>query len=82
METVEAMAERIYGPRQKQERPPKKKKEPRTQSIDNAERVKLFLAEHPHAKVREVAEALTISLTTAKKWVQRVREKDEQKEAQ
>jgi uncharacterized protein len=82
IETVEAMADRLYGPRQKQERPPKKKKEHRAQSIDNAERVKQFLADHPHAKAREVAEALTISMTTANKWMQRVREKGEQKEAQ
>ncbi len=82
IETVEAMADRLYGPRQKQERPPKKEKKPRDHTPANAERVQLFLAEHPHAKTREVAEALTISLTTANKWIRRVREESEEKEAQ
>jgi predicted nuclease of restriction endonuclease-like RecB superfamily len=92
METVEAMAQRVYGPRQKRERTPKKRRKAKRpggsdeinegeqpeeqggQSTDNFERVKLFLAEHPGAKVREVAQALAISRTTANKWMTRLRE--------
>ena len=81
METVEAMAERVYGPRRKPERKPAKEKKPRKPTIDNHERVRLFLAEYPNAKTREVAEALAMSRTTASKWVQQVREKSEGQEA-
>ena len=34
----------------------------------NGERVKAYLADHPKATLREIAEALTISVTTARKW--------------
>ncbi len=102
MDTVEEMADRIYGPRQKPQhksekrRPAKKPRgsnstneseQPKEQDaqetkaeeqdrqiMDNYERVKLFMAEHPKAKVREVAEALAISMTTANKWMSRLRE--------
>jgi hypothetical protein len=39
----------------------------------NYERVKAYLAVHPDAKVREVAEVLEISVSTANKWMIRVR---------
>ncbi len=39
----------------------------------NFERVRRYLADHPDAKVREVAKALTISVSTANKWMIRVR---------
>jgi hypothetical protein len=92
MDTVEAMADRIYGPPRKPQHKSEKRrtaKKPRGsdttneseqpteqggQIRDNYERVKLFLAEHPKAKVREVAEALAISMTTANKWMIRLRE--------
>jgi hypothetical protein len=40
----------------------------------NYERVKAYLTVHPKAKVREVAEALTISVSTANKWMVRIKE--------
>ena len=43
------------------------------QGANNYERVKVYLAGHPDAKVRDVAEALTISVSTANKWMLRVR---------
>ena len=43
------------------------------QGASNFERVKTYLAEHPNAKVREVAEALKISVSTANKWMNRLR---------
>jgi uncharacterized membrane protein len=39
------------------------------------ESVQAFLADAPNATVRDVASALEISLTTANKWMHRVREK-------
>jgi hypothetical protein len=41
---------------------------------DNYERVKAYLAEHPNATVREVATALSISPSTANKWMRRAKE--------
>ncbi len=43
------------------------------QVSNNYERVKAYLAVHPDAKVREVAEVLEISISTANKWMIRVR---------
>jgi hypothetical protein len=43
------------------------------QGADNYERVKAYLAGHPEAKVRDVAEALTISVSTADKWMIRIK---------
>lgn len=43
------------------------------QEANNYERVKAYLAEHPEAKVRDVAKALTISVSTANKWMIRIR---------
>jgi hypothetical protein len=43
------------------------------QGANNYERVKAYLARHPGAKVRDVAEALTISVSTANKWMIRLR---------
>lgn len=43
------------------------------QGVNNYERVKDYLAGHPDAKVREVASALTISVSTANKWIIRIR---------
>ena len=40
---------------------------------NNYERVKAYLAIHPDAKVREVAGALTISVSTANKWMVRIK---------
>lgn len=37
------------------------------------ERVKAFLTEHPDAKIREVAEALALKMSTANKWMNKVR---------
>jgi hypothetical protein len=39
----------------------------------NFERVRQYLADHPDAKVREVAKALAVSVSTANKWMIRVR---------
>jgi hypothetical protein len=41
--------------------------------INNYERVKAYLVAHPEAKVRDVATALTISTSTASKWMTRIR---------
>jgi hypothetical protein len=43
--------------------------------VNNYERVKEYLAMHPEAKVRDVATALTISTSTANKWMTRARGK-------
>jgi len=45
------------------------------QEANNYERVKAYLLGHPDAKVRDVAEALTISVSTANKWMVRVRDR-------
>src|SRR5712692_2169816 len=42
------------------------------EGANNGERVKAYLADHPKAPLREIAEALTISVTTARKWRGRV----------
>ncbi|HKF37015.1 MAG TPA: hypothetical protein VKB35_08960, partial [Ktedonobacteraceae bacterium] len=52
--------------------------EPATSNDDergkgNFERVRQYLADHPDAKVREVAKALTVSVSTANKWMIRIR---------
>lgn len=44
------------------------------EGTNNGERVKAYLADHPKAPLREIAEALTISVTTARKWRGRVQE--------
>jgi len=46
---------------------------------NNGDRVKAYLAEHHNATLREIAEALTISVTTAKKWRTRIQGEGEQK---
>jgi hypothetical protein len=43
-----------------------------SQETDYVERVKAYLAQHPKAPLREIAEALTISVTTANKWRTRI----------
>jgi hypothetical protein len=43
------------------------------QGASNYERVKAYLAGHPEAKVRDAAKALTISVSTANKWMIRIR---------
>ena len=48
------------------------------QRANNHERVKAYIATHSDAKVRDVAEALSISISTANKWMNRVKGKDEQ----
>lgn len=40
---------------------------------NNSERVKAYLLLRPEAKVRDVAEALSISVSTANKWMSRVK---------
>ncbi len=45
------------------------------QEANNYERVKVYLAGHPEAKVRDVAKALTISVSTANKWMIRIKDK-------
>jgi hypothetical protein len=50
------------------------------QSANNYERVNAFMATHPDAKVRDVAGALSISISTANKWMNRVKGKDVQNE--
>ncbi len=42
--------------------------------VQNYERVKAYLAMHTEAKVRDVAAALTISTSTANKWMTRIRD--------
>jgi hypothetical protein len=44
------------------------------QVVNNYERVKGHLTVYPDAKVRDVAEALTISVSTANKWMVRIKE--------
>jgi hypothetical protein len=44
-------------------------------SPDNCERVRGYMLEYPNAKVREVAGALSISVSTANKWMRFVAEK-------
>lgn len=43
------------------------------QVTSNFERVQAYLGEHPNAKVREVAEALALSVSTANKWMLKAR---------
>jgi len=50
------------------------------QGANNYERVKAYMLAHPEAKVREVAEALSISTSTANKWMRKVVGKSEQGE--
>jgi len=50
-----------------------------SQEINNGERVKEYLSVHPHAPLREIADALTISVTTARKWRDRVQGEGVQK---
>ncbi|SRR6266705_825261 len=45
---------------------------PEPETPDNCERVKAYLTEHPNAKTREVAKALSISPTTANKWMRQL----------
>jgi len=40
--------------------------------VNNYERVKSYLADHPKATLHEIAGALTISVTTANKWRGRI----------
>jgi hypothetical protein len=41
-------------------------------SPDNCERVRAYMVEYPNAKVREVAGALSISISTASKWMRHI----------
>ncbi len=50
------------------------------QGANNYERVKAYMVTYPTAKVRDVAEALSISVSTANKWINRVKGKGEQDE--
>jgi hypothetical protein len=43
------------------------------QGTNNYERVRVYLERHPHARVRDVAVALKVSVSTANKWMNRVR---------
>src|SRR5439155_8585061 len=42
---------------------------------ENGERVRAYLTDHPKATLREIVGALTISVTTTRKWRSRVRGK-------
>ena len=44
------------------------------QEMNNFERVKAYLARHPEATDRQIAETLTMSTSTANKWRKRVKE--------
>jgi hypothetical protein len=44
------------------------------QEANNFERVKAYLARHPEATDHRIAEALTMSTSTANKWRKRVKE--------
>jgi hypothetical protein len=48
------------------------------QHVDNYERVKSYLADHPKATLHEIAGALTISVTTANKWRGKLRAESNQ----
>ncbi|GHO98392.1 hypothetical protein KSF_084400 [Reticulibacter mediterranei] len=41
---------------------------------DNYERVKVYIGEYPQAKVREIAQALSMSPSTASKWMRQIEE--------
>lgn len=45
----------------------------RTSSGDNLERVRAYMAEHEDATAREVSKALTMSISTANKWMRQVK---------
>lgn len=47
---------------------------PEPEITDNCERVKAYMTEHPSAKVREVAQALSMSTSTANKWMRHIEE--------
>jgi hypothetical protein len=42
------------------------------QETNNGERVRVYLVDHPKATLREIAEALSISVTTVNKWRTRI----------
>ncbi len=46
--------------------------------VNNYERVKSYLADHPKATLHEIAGALTISVTTANKWRGKIRAESNQ----
>jgi len=48
-------------------------------NTDNGQRVRAYLAEHPKATLREIADTLTISVTTANKWRTRIQGEGKQK---
>ena len=51
---------------------PEQKALPQPHTPDNYEWVKAYLVAYPTAKVREVAHALSISTSTANKWMRQV----------
>lgn len=74
------MPEDHYKEQEVTEATTRKKEKPITEDVvqsPNYERVKAYLAEHPDAKVREVAEALSMSVSTASKWMGRMKGKAE-----
>ena len=40
--------------------------------VDNRERVQAYLAEHPKATLKQISDALAISITTSAKWRGRI----------
>jgi len=52
--------------------PPEDARNEEKLEVNNRERVKSYLAEHPRATLHEIAGALTISVTTANKWRTRI----------
>jgi hypothetical protein len=70
------MPEDHYEEQEVTEATTRKKEKPITEDVaqfPNYERVKAYLAEHPDAKVREVAEVLSMSVSTASKWMVRMK---------
>ena len=45
---------------------------PEPELLANDERVKAYMVEHPNAKVREIAQALSISTSTPNKWIRQL----------
>lgn len=54
--------------------------EPLSEPLSNYERVKAYLTDHPQAKVAEVADALTIAISTASKHMNKVRQEEAKRE--
>ena len=61
------------------------KRTPRTKrknSTNNLDRVRAYMANNQNASVRDVAKALNIGVSTANKWMQKVKDEQQAKESQ